>query len=248
MKVLKTLAAIAVLTVAAPAWAQSTSGQTAADIVRDQVFTAVEKRIIGEHYGVNVEDMAKKAGVPDWAVKTAKGEDANKREGDDEEADEDGGNGRGEHGKKDKGEKGHGKKDKGNKGHGNGKSKGLPPGLAKRDTLPPGLQRQLEKNGRLPAGLAKRDLPSDLAAKMPKRDSSQEVDVVGNDVVLVDKATGVILDVLKDVVNGKVPAPDGSTVNPDGSLQAPGPQSSGANGSESDSALGKLIKGIFGGN
>ena len=38
----------------------------------------------------------------------------------------------------------------------------MPPGLAKKKSLPSGLQKQLEKNGTLPPGLAKRELPYDL--------------------------------------------------------------------------------------
>jgi len=96
------------------------------------------------------------------------------------------------------GETGSGKK---NKGKG-GKSKGLPPGLARRDELPPGLQKQLEKNGTLPPGLAKRDLPSRLESRLPTRDSDQERVIVDNDVVLIEAATGVVLDILYDVVRG----------------------------------------------
>src|SRR5690606_37311777 len=46
--------------------------------------------------------------------------------------------------------------------HGKGKKKGnksLPPGLAKRDELPPGLAKQLARNGHLPPGLERRNLP-----------------------------------------------------------------------------------------
>jgi len=218
MKPLKIVSALAALSIAAPAWAQST-----ADAVRDLVFSETEKRIIAEHFGVTAEEMMQKSGAPVWAVKTAKGD-----KDDDDDRDDD-----------DDGDRNKGKKDK-DKAKGNGKSKGLPPGLAKRDTLPPGLQKQLDKNGRLPPGLAKRDLPADLASRLPKRDDGQEITVVEDDVVLIDKATGVILDVLKDVVVGE----GGSATNPDGTLKAPGPQSSESN----DSTLGKIIKGIFGGN
>lgn len=234
MNLYKFLAVFITLLVSGPAWAQSTA-QTTADVVRDLVFSEAEKRIIGEHFGVTVEEMMQKSGAPEWAVKTAKGDD-DEDEKDDEDRDDD--EDRGAKDKKDKG-----KKDKGAKGDkGKGKSKGLPPGLAKRDSLPPGLQKQLDKNGRLPPGLAKRDLPADLAAKLPKRSDDQEVSVVEGDVVLIDKATGVILDVIKDVVVGE----GGSTANPDGTLANPGPQSSGSE--QGESALGRILKGIFGGN
>lgn len=77
----------------------------------------------------------------------------------------------------------------------------LPPGLAKRDgDLPPGLQKQLERTGRLPPGLEKRRLPDDLEAALPPLEDGTDRHVVGRDVVLIETATGVILDILRDVV------------------------------------------------
>ncbi len=97
------------------------------------------------------------------------------------------------------------KKDKGKKDKGKGKNKNkkMPAGLAKRKSLPPGLQKQLDKNGRLPPGLAKRDLPGDLNTQLPPEQTGTERVIAGNDVVLVDQATGIILDVLRDVVTGQ---------------------------------------------
>lgn len=80
-----------------------------------------------------------------------------------------------------------------------GKSGEMPPGLTKRDSLPPGLQNQLQKNGKLPPGLAKRDLPSGLEGRLPKRKGQQRL-IVGNDVVLIERATGLVLDILVDVL------------------------------------------------
>ncbi|MBL4613440.1 MAG: hypothetical protein JKY27_00995 [Magnetovibrio sp.] len=211
MKALKFATIVIVALMITPAaWAQ-----TATDLVRDLVLSEVEKRVIGEHFGVNVKDMVKDTSMPTWAVKSDDDDDLN-----------------------DDGDRGKGKKNKGQgkaKNKGKGKSKGLPSGLAKRDSLPPGLQKQLEKNGRLPKGLAKRDLPDDLSAKLPQRSNDQEVSVVEDDVVLIDKATGVILDVLKDVMRTK----SATVVNPDGTLKSPGPQSTGLN---------SILKNIFGGN
>ncbi len=80
-----------------------------------------------------------------------------------------------------------------------GKKDGLPPGLAKKDELPPGLQKQLEKNGTLPPGLEKRRLPRDLERRL-KRRWDEEAVIVDDDVLLVKKATGVIIDIIRDVV------------------------------------------------
>ena len=94
-------------------------------------------------------------------------------------------------------------KSKNTKGKGKGKGGrggGLPPGLAKKDSLPPGLARQLERKGTLPPGLDKRDLPTDLEAKLPPTDASRKRVIVDNDVVLIEQATGRILDILEDVI------------------------------------------------
>lgn len=80
------------------------------------------------------------------------------------------------------------------------KNKGMPPGLAKKKNLPPGLARQLQRNGRLPPGLEKRRLPHDLASRLPRRDPRYERVVVDNDVVLIETATNVVLDILVDVL------------------------------------------------
>lgn len=91
------------------------------------------------------------------------------------------------------------KKAKGNKGK--GKSKGLPPGLAKRDQLPPGLAKQLDEHGRLPPGLANRDLPDDLQRSLPQRPNEHFV-VIDNDIVLIERTTGLVLDVLEGILRG----------------------------------------------
>ena len=82
------------------------------------------------------------------------------------------------------------------------KNKELPPGLAKKEKLPPGLAKQLERNGTLPPGLAKRNLPADLEAELPDPVEGLERTIVDNAVVLVEKATGRIVDIIKDVVTG----------------------------------------------
>ncbi len=140
------------------------------------IFKEVEKRAIEEFFGKQAAAASK--------------------DGDDDEK------GEGKKKKKKKGKKA--KKSKGkSKGRGQGKNKGLPPGLAKRDSLPPGLQKQLEKNGTLPPGLAKRDLPSELESKLPEVPSGLERIIAGDDVVLLEKATGKILDIIQGVLKGK---------------------------------------------
>ena len=75
---------------------------------------------------------------------------------------------------------------------------GLPPGLAGRP-LPPGLQKHIDRTGQLPPGLQKRALPSDLRRLLPRR-AGQDFRVVGNDIVLIETATNLILDVMQGVL------------------------------------------------
>ena len=92
-----------------------------------------------------------------------------------------------------------GKKNK-NAAQGGGNKGGLPPGLAKRDSLPPGLAKQLERYGRLPPGLEKRGLPDGLQGDLGDFYDGTDTQIVGSDVLLVETATGVILDILRNVV------------------------------------------------
>jgi hypothetical protein len=81
-------------------------------------------------------------------------------------------------------------------------SKGLPPGLAKRGSLPPGLQKQLDKNGQLPPGLQKRlsPLPVDLSRRLPRLPDYWERVILEGDVILIDRRTHRVLDIIEDVV------------------------------------------------
>ncbi len=80
-----------------------------------------------------------------------------------------------------------------------GKSGEMPPGLAQKESLPPGLQKHLEKHGKLPPGLEKRNLPPGLEGKLRKRKGQDRL-IVGNDVVLIERATGLVLDILENVL------------------------------------------------
>jgi len=72
----------------------------------------------------------------------------------------------------------------------------LPPGLAKKGTVAPGLAAQLTRNGRLPPGLTKHDLPDDLLAQLQPRPAGYEFVVVDDRVLLIETATSLILDVV----------------------------------------------------
>jgi hypothetical protein len=76
--------------------------------------------------------------------------------------------------------------------------KGLPPGLAKRHgDLPPGLA----KRQKLPPGLQYEPLPHDLDRRLSRLPSSYIRVRVGQDIVLMDGRTRVVLDVIYGVAN-----------------------------------------------
>lgn len=153
--------------------AQSTTQQTIADVV----FSEIEKRVLRDVLG-NGRYEAKDDGTYEKA--------SNDKKYDDLEQGRDG--------------KAYGKKkDKSGKGRG----KGLPPGLAKKGELPPGLQKQLQRNGKLPPGLAANPLPYEAVVNLPPPQAGTERAVVDNNVVLLEKGTGLILDVLTDVLTRK---------------------------------------------
>ena len=81
-------------------------------------------------------------------------------------------------------------KDKDKSAKGKGRDNGLPPGLAKR-------------GNRLPSGLMKSDLPPELEASLPKLPNNVEGVVVDTDVLLVQKGTDPIFDVIEGIITGK---------------------------------------------
>lgn len=61
--------------------------------------------------------------------------------------------------------------------------------------LPPGIAKNLARGKPLPPGIAKRYLPGDLSARLPARDGYERL-LVGDDVLLISTATGIIVDIL----------------------------------------------------
>lgn len=66
------------------------------------------------------------------------------------------------------------------------------------DSLPPGIRKKLARGKPLPPGIAKR-FPDGLRGQLPHR-PGYDYRVVGADVALVEMATGVIVDVVKDIL------------------------------------------------
>ncbi|MCR6631364.1 MAG: RcnB family protein [Magnetospirillum sp.] len=64
--------------------------------------------------------------------------------------------------------------------------------------LPPGIRKKVARGKPLPPGIAKR-FPGDLRAQLPAR-PGYEYRVVGADVLLVQIATGVIVDLVRDIL------------------------------------------------
>lgn len=252
MKILKSaLIAFAFL------WTMPANAQNASDII----FSEIEKRVIKDYFGVDpnrqtTNQTNQQNRMPDWAdreqVRYDNDRDEDRKDINDDDDDEDRGDKKKKHKKDKKNKKKN--KDKKNKNKSEGKSKGkskdMPYGLSKRSSLPPGLQKQLDRNGRLPQGLAKRNLPADLQSKLTTRPPEQEVTIVDKDVVLLDKATGVILDVIYDVVvKGKnvqtpsVPMTNGTLTEPN-----PQPQSQPPAQKTEPGVIDSIFKTIFGGN
>lgn len=83
------------------------------------------------------------------------------------------------------------------------RSSNLPPGLAKRGgNLPPGLEKQLERNGTLPPGLQKRiqPCPVELERQLTPLPVEYRRAVIGAHILILNKNTNVVVDVMKDVV------------------------------------------------
>lgn len=75
------------------------------------------------------------------------------------------------------------------------------PDAVKVKELPPGIRKKLARGGAMPPGIAKQALPDGLHRQLPPRDG-QHYEIIGTDVVLVETATRVIVDVLRDVLRG----------------------------------------------
>ena len=67
------------------------------------------------------------------------------------------------------------------------------------EALPPGIRKNLARGKPLPPGIAKKALPARLEQTLPVHDGYQRLQV-GLDVFLVEVATGIIHDVLMDVI------------------------------------------------
>lgn len=65
------------------------------------------------------------------------------------------------------------------------------------EPLPPGIARNLARGKRLPPGIAKRQVPSQLQAQLPTHVGA-EVSIFGDRIVLLE-ASGLVVDILEGV-------------------------------------------------
>ena len=77
------------------------------------------------------------------------------------------------------------------------KPKKAPPGLAKRERLPPGLA----KRDTLPPGLRGRLLPRELESRLAVLPAAYARVVIGRDIVLMNRDTRVVVDILYGVAD-----------------------------------------------
>lgn len=66
--------------------------------------------------------------------------------------------------------------------------------------LPPGIAKNLERGKPLPPGIAKQYLPNDLRHALPVPHAGYERLIINDKVLLVEIATGIIHDILTEVV------------------------------------------------
>ena len=76
---------------------------------------------------------------------------------------------------------------------------GLPSIFANAKPLPPGIANKIARGGSMPPGITKKFLPNNLLAQLPARSGQQWI-VAGTDIVLIEAATNLIVDVLKKVL------------------------------------------------
>ena len=73
----------------------------------------------------------------------------------------------------------------------------------KKKGLPPGIAKKLERGGQLPPGIANRSLPDDLENKLPQAAGGFERVESDGKVLLVETATGIIVDMIDTISKPK---------------------------------------------
>jgi len=80
-----------------------------------------------------------------------------------------------------------------------GKRHHMPPGLAKKNWSHPGVQNYLQKGSHLPEHLDRIPLPEGLEGQLSRPPRGYIRLKVGGDIVLMDKKTEVVIDIVRDI-------------------------------------------------
>lgn len=78
--------------------------------------------------------------------------------------------------------------------------KGLPPGLAKKGKIPPGIAKQIAEGKRIPYGTVVYRDPDLLLNRLGQPHPGTYRAIIGNDYVLLERGTDIVIDVIRDVV------------------------------------------------
>lgn len=72
-------------------------------------------------------------------------------------------------------------------------------GFSKPKPLPPGIRKKIARGGAIPPGIAMTRFPNSVYSRLPGR-SSRDLVAIGDDIVLIDPTTKVILDVMEGIL------------------------------------------------
>lgn len=197
MRPVLTLAVAFVLVLSAPAWAQNAprpGWAPAGQGVAGAVFDETQRETILEFFRNQAEQAAKAEAERKAAAEKKAREAAEKAAKEAAKT--------GKSGATKKPRKAPAAKKSKAKAKTKAKGQALPPGPAKRDAPPQGLQQHLERDGVLPAGLKKRKFPRELDARLPRVARGLERAIVGDDVVLLEKKTRRIIDLIEGALRG----------------------------------------------
>ncbi len=72
-------------------------------------------------------------------------------------------------------------------------------GFKKPKPIPPGIRKKIARGGAIPPGIAMTRLPDSALSRLPRR-QNQEYLAIGSDIVLIDRSTQVIVDVVEEIL------------------------------------------------
>lgn len=72
-------------------------------------------------------------------------------------------------------------------------------GFKKPKPIPPGIRKKIARGGTIPPGIAMTRLPDSTLSRLPRR-QNQDYVAIGSDIVLIDRSTRVIVDVVEEIL------------------------------------------------